>query len=316
MIQPVSNFPLVYSPRNFYSGEGEAMKRSSVSCSLLLCLLCLSAILCGPATAARAQDQSGSISGTLMDPAGAVLRGAQVSIPDKGLIVSTDQQGRFFFSGLQPGNYTISVSYIGFQKLTKSVTVNAGTATAVDLRLQVASKNQTVLVTAATASAQVEAVNEERAADNILQVMPVKTITSLPSSNLGNAIGRLPSVSLTRNEGEDQFVQVRGTEPRLNNTTVDGFNMPSEDPGLREFDFSAMPAGIVDSIQISKTLQANMDGDGIGGSVNLVTKTASDTPTYEISVLGGATRRSRTAVRTQITTAPGAGASEPTRNWA
>ena len=65
--------------------------------------------------------------------------------------------------------------------------------------------------------------------------------------------------------------------------------MPSEDPGLREFDFSAIPAGIVDSIQISKTLQANMDGDGIGGSVNLVTKTATDTPTYEISALGGYT---------------------------
>jgi outer membrane receptor protein involved in Fe transport len=65
--------------------------------------------------------------------------------------------------------------------------------------------------------------------------------------------------------------------------------MPSEDPGVREFDFSAMPAGIVDSIQISKTLQANMDGDGIGGSVNLVTKTATDKPTYQISALGGYT---------------------------
>jgi len=233
--------------------------------------------------------QAGSISGTLMDPAGAVLRGAQVSIPAKDMIVSTDEQGRFFFSGLPPGDYEISVSYIGFQKLTKTVTVNAGGSTDASLQLQVASNKQTVLVTAASASAEVEAVNEERAADNIVQVMPVQTIESLPSSNLGNAIGRLPSVSLTRNEGEDQYVQVRGGEPRLTNTTVDGFNMPSEDPGVREFDFSAVPAGIVDSIQVSKTLEANMDGDGIGGSVNLVTKTASDTPTYQISALGGYT---------------------------
>lgn len=265
------------------------MKHLSIRLPLLVCVLALYAFFCGLAAPARAQTQAGSISGTLTDPAGAVLRGAQVSIPAKGMIVSTDQQGRFFFSGLQFGDYTLSVSYIGFQNLTKTVTVNPGTSTTVSLQLQVASQKQTVLVTAASASAQVEAVNEERAADNILQVMPVQTITSLPSSNLGNAIGRLPSVSLTRNEGEDQYVQVRGTEPRLNNTTVDGFNMPSEDPGVREFDFSAIPAGIVDSIQISKTLQANMDGDGIGGSVNLVTKTASDTPTYQISVLGGYT---------------------------
>ena len=265
------------------------MNRIAVNRTLWAFLLCLPALLCGVAIPAGAQSQTGSISGLLTDPAGAVLRGAQVSIPAQGMNTTTDQQGIFFFAGLSAGSYTLSITYIGFQPITQTVTVTAGNTTTVNLKLQVATQQQVVLVTAQGLSAQVEAVNEERAADNILQVMPVQTITSLPSSNLGNAIGRLPSVSLTRNEGEDQFVQVRGTEPRLNNTTVDGFNMPSEDPGVREFDFSAIPAGIVDSIQISKTLQANMDGDGIGGSVNLVTKTATDTPTYEISALGGYT---------------------------
>jgi TonB-dependent receptor len=239
------------------------------------------------ATTARAQSQAGSISGTLTDPAGSVLRGAQVSIPDKGAIVSTDEQGRFFFSGLQPGNYTISVSYIGFANLTKNVTVNPGESAAVNLQLQVESQKQSVLVTAGSASAEVEAVNEERTADNLIQVMPTQTITDLPDRNLGDAISRMASVALTRNEGQDNFVEVRGTEARLNNTTVDGFNMPSEDPGIREFDFFAVPTGIVDSVKVSKTLQANMDGDGIGGSIDLVTKTASDTPTYQITAIGG-----------------------------
>ena len=239
------------------------------------------------ASGACAQNQAGSISGTLMDPAGAVLRGAQVLIPTKGMVTSTDQQGRFFFSGLQPGDYTVSVSYIGFQKLEKAVTVNPGSSTTVSLQLQVESANQSVLVTAGSASAEVEAVNEERAADNLIQVMPTQTITSLPDRNLGDAISRMASVALTRNEGQDNFVGVRGGEPRLTNTTVDGFNMPSQDPGIREFDFFSVPTGIVDSVKVSKTLEANMDGDGIGGSINLVTKTASDTPTYQITALGG-----------------------------
>src|ERR1700739_302647 len=230
-------------------------------------------------------NQAGSISGTLTDSAGAVLRGAQVSIPAKGMIVSTDEQGRFFFSGLQPGDYAVSVSYIGFQKLTKTVTVNPGEATTVSLQLQVESENQSVLVTAGSASAEVEAVNEERAADNLIQVMPTETITSLPDRNLGDAISRMASVALTRNEGQDNFVGVRGGEPRLTNTTVDGFNMPSQDPGIREFDFFSVPPGIVGSVVLSKTLQANMDGDGIGGSIDLVTKTASDTPTYQITAM-------------------------------
>jgi TonB-dependent receptor len=234
-----------------------------------------------------AQNQAGSISGTLMDSSGAVLRGAQVSIPAKGMFVSTDEQGRLFFSGLQPGNYTISVRYIGFENLTKTVTVNPGESTTVSLQLQVESQNQSVLVTAGSASAEVEAVNEERAADNLIQVMPTQTITNLPDRNLGDAISRMASVALTRNEGQDNFVEVRGTEARLNNTTVDGFNMPSQDPGLRELDFFAVPTGIVDSVKVSKTLQANMDGDGIGGSIDLVTKTASDTPTYQITAIGG-----------------------------
>jgi outer membrane receptor for ferrienterochelin and colicin len=236
-----------------------------------------------------APSSTGSISGTLTDSAGAVLRGARVSIPARNQVVFTDQQGRFFFSGLQPGEYTVSISYVGFKKVRKTVTVSAGSSTSLNLQLQVASSNQTVLVSAASASAEVEAVNEERAADNIVQVLPVKMITSLPAPNLGNALGRLPGVSLTRNEGQDQYVQVRGTEPRLTNTTVDGFNLPSADPGVREYDYSVLPPSIIDSVQVSKTLQANMDGDGIGASINIITKTATDTPTYEFTALGGFT---------------------------
>lgn len=267
-----------------------------LSRGVLLLAFCF--LLCGLFPAAHAENasaiaaaavQTGSISGTLTDQVGAVLRGAQVSIPSKNLTVYTDQQGRFFFSGLQPGTYTISVSYIGFKKQTKTVSVSVGSSTSVNMQLQVASSKQTVLVTAGSASAQVQAVNEERAADNIMQVMPQKIITSLPSANLGNALGRLPGVSLQRNEGEDQYVQIRGTEPRLTNTTVNGLNLPTIDPGVREFDFSVLPAGIVDSVQVSKTLQANMDGDGIGGSINVITKTASDKPTYEFTAMGGYT---------------------------
>src|ERR1700744_1788005 len=77
----------------------------------------------GSISGGTAQNHSGSISGPLTDPAGSVLRGAEVSIAAKDIIVSTDEQGRFFFSGLQPGDYTISVNYIGFRKMKKTVTV-------------------------------------------------------------------------------------------------------------------------------------------------------------------------------------------------
>src|SRR5215471_10151807 len=98
-----------------------------------------------------------------------------------------------------------------------------------------------------------------------------------------------PTASIDSNDAEGTSAQVRGTEPRLTNTTIDGINVPSPEPGVRQIKFDALPADIVESVEINKTLQANMDGDGIGGSINLVTKTASERPTISLSGMGGYT---------------------------
>jgi len=58
---------------------------------------------------------------------------------------------------------------------------------------------------------------------------------------------------------------------------------------VRQIKLDAIPADIVESVEINKTLQANMDPDGIGGSVNLVTKTAGERPTINVSGMGGYT---------------------------
>src|SRR5438046_6139365 len=92
---------------------------------------------------------------------------------------------------------------------------------------------------------------------------------------MADAIGRLPSVTLERDEGEGKYVQIRGTEPRLSNLTIDGINVPSPEGGVRQVKLDTIPADLVESVEINKTLEANMDGDGIGGSVDLVTKSVS-----------------------------------------
>ena len=120
-------------------------------------------------------------------------------------------------------------------------------------------------------------------------MLSADVITSLPNANIADAVGRLPSVTLERDEGEGKYVQIRGTEPRLSNTTIDGVNVPSPESGVRQIKLDTIASDLVESIEINKTLQANMDADGIGGSVNLRTKTASDRPTIAMSALGGYT---------------------------
>jgi TonB-dependent receptor len=254
----------------------------------ILCMAALGLILNFAAVnRTQAQGGKGTIRGRVVDASGDVLLGAEVTLDQSDISVSTDARGEFFIRDLQPGSYTLTISYVGFKPITKKVEVAGGQAATVDAKLEVLSQNEEILVTAERAAGEAEEINRERSADNIVQVITADVIRSLPNANMADALGRLPSVSLERDEGEGKYVQIRGTAPRLTNTTIDGVNVPSPEAGVRQIKFDAIPADIVESVEISKTLQANMDGDGIGGSVNLVTKTATERPTVSLSGMGG-----------------------------
>src|SRR6266581_3228391 len=253
--------------------------------SFLFVLVCALSLI----PSSQAQSRKGTIAGRVTDSSGGALIGAQATVQPKGVSVVSDARGQFFINDLDPGSYTVTVTYVGFEPFTQTVNVTAGQAASVDAKLDVESQNLKVLVTAERASGEAEAINRELTADNIVQVLPSDVIRSLPNANMADALGRLPSVTIERDEGEGKYVQVRGTEPRLTNTTIDGINVPSPESGVRQIKFDAIPADIVESIEINKTLQANMDGDGIGGSVNLVTKTAGERPTVNLGGMGGYT---------------------------
>ena len=254
-----------------------------------ICIFVAGLLLLAPTKQVLAQEQKGAIAGTVTDQTGAALTGAQVTIEPSGANVVSNEQGKYIINALAPGNYTLTISYVGLATFTQMVTVAPGQTANLDAKLQVQSESQSVLVTAPRAGAEAEAINIERSADNILQVLTSEVIRSLPNANMADALGRLPSVTLERDEGEGKYVQVRGTEPRLTNASIDGVILPSPEPGVRQIKFDAIPADIVESVQVSKTLQANMDGDGIGGSVNLVTKMATDLPTVSLSSMNGYT---------------------------
>lgn len=245
-------------------------------------------LLCMPVTV-QGESRTGSIAGTVTDPTGAVLQGVQVAIGHKGISETTGQQGSFLRSDLKPGSYQVTFSYVGFKTLRETVQVVAGETTKVNAQLKLSSKVQSVIVTAARAGGEAEAINTERSAATIEEVMPRQVIRSLPNANIADSVGRLPNVSLDRDEGEGKYIEVRGTEPRLTNAMIDGINIPSAESGVRQFKFDILPADSVESVQLHKTLQADMPGDGIGGSVNLVTMVPTDRPDYSIGAMGGFT---------------------------
>jgi TonB-dependent receptor len=250
--------------------------------SLLMSLLLLS-------PAVFAQSDKGVIAGSVVDSQGGAVPGAQLQLAPLGIISVSNNQGLFNLPAVPAGHYTLSVSYIGFETQKTEINITGNQVLNVNLTLKVASTSEEILVTADRPHGETEAINQTRTANNILQVLPAEVIRSLPNANVADAIGRLPSVTLFRIEGEGVYIQVRGTEPRLTNVTVDGITLPSPEPTIRQVRLDVIPSDLVEAVELNKTLSANQDANGIGGSVNLRTKEAGDSPTLNLFGDGGYT---------------------------
>jgi outer membrane receptor protein involved in Fe transport len=260
--------------------------RNSITCVLFLC-----PFFFGEPSSLSAAEPKATITGSVTDASQAILPGAVVKLDEDKVIVASDNQGQFTITNVDPGTHKLSVDYVGFSPSTVTTTVTTGQVARVNIVMNVASDTERVIVTAERAHGEAEAINETRVADNVLNVLPSEVITSLPNKNIADALGRLPGVTLERDEGEGKYVQIRGTEPRLANLTIDGVEVPSPEGGVRQVKLDVIPADLVDSVQINKTLQPNMNGDAIGGSVNLVTKKAVDRPNLTLYGLGGYAHR-------------------------
>jgi TonB-dependent receptor len=249
-------------------------------CVLICCVLHL--------TPVSAQERKATIRGQATDTNHDPLVGARVELQPLGQTEVTDAQGQFTIPDVAPGSYTVNISYVGFTTFSKQVTVAAGGTTNVEAELQIETVAEQVIVRGERERGEIEALNRELTAENIVQVLPAEVIISLPNTNIADALGRLPSVSLERDEGEGKYIQIRGTEPRLSNVTIDGVHVPSPE-SVRNVKLDTIPADMVESVEIYKTLSANMEGDAIGGSANLVTKKATEQPYLFLEGLGGIT---------------------------
>ena len=236
---------------------------------------------------AQAQTGHGVIVGTVSGPAGGALTNASVSLAGTNLAATTDQQGQYRLSPVPAGDHTVVVTYTSMGTGTATVKVTAGQTVTADLRL---SYSEAIEVSGSPfLQGQAKALNTQENATNITNVVASDQISRFPDINAAEATQRLPAVSLLRDQGEGRYVLIRGTESRLNSTTVNGERLPSPEGGVRNVALDTIPADVLESISVSKTLTPDMDGDAIGGTVDLVTKRASLESSTQASVAGGYT---------------------------
>ena len=122
---------------------------------------------------------------------------------------------------------------------------------------------------------EVAARNIERNSVNVVNVMSAKAMELSPDITVANVIKRMSGVTVERNSsGEGQYAILRGMDKRYNYTLVNGVKIPSPDNKNRFVPLDIFPSEILDRIEVTKSLTADMEGDGIGGAVNLVMKDA------------------------------------------
>ncbi|MYL01673.1 MAG: TonB-dependent receptor plug domain-containing protein [Gammaproteobacteria bacterium] len=115
-----------------------------------------------------------------------------------------------------------------------------------------------------------------RSADNLISVVTSDSIGQFPDENVSEALQRINGVFVERDQGEGRFVGVRGIDPQLNVASINGLNVPAPESDRRNVALDVIPSDLVESLEVTKTLTPDQDGDAIGGTINIKSLSAFD----------------------------------------
>ena len=217
--------------------------------------------------------QTGNIQGVISDENGIYLPGANVFIENLNKGAITDFDGRFTLLGIPEGEHTLQVSYLGYETVEQTMTVNAGTTSAFELVL-VPSSMALQEVQVIGMGGQAKALNTQKTNINITNVVSTDQIGKFPDANIGDAVKRIPGITMQVDQGEARNIIVRGLSPQLNSVTLNGSRIPSAEGDNRNIQMDLIPSDMIQTIEVNKAVTPDMDADALGGSVNLVTRTA------------------------------------------
>lgn len=234
----------------------------------------------------QAQTTAFNVSGYVFDEQGLALPGATVQIQSLTRGVVTDQSGRFVMAGVPSGAHVLEVSYLGFQSQSREVTVSASIEVEFTLSPGIIQGDE-VMVISERLAGEAKALNQQRANMNVTNVVSTDQIGKFPDANIGDALKRIPSITVLYDQGEARFASIRGSAPQLNSVQINGERIPSAEAEIRTVQLDLIPSDMIQTIEVNKVLTADMDADAIGGSVNLITRAPSGGQRISVTAAGG-----------------------------
>jgi TonB-dependent receptor len=241
--------------------------------------------------AVQASAAASTVEGVITDAVSKEpLYGANVILVGTGLGSATDMDGNFKITNVAAGTYTLRVSYIGYKTPEVEITVKANVTSKHNFALDPVGLEGQVVVVTAQAVGQKQAINQQLTSDQITNVVSKAKIQELPDANAAESVGRLPGVSVLRNGGEGTQVIIRGMQPKYNSIMIDGIKMSSTSSDNRSSDLSMVSSNMLEGIEVSKSVTADMDPDVIGGTVNFELREAktavSGVPEFSLDIQG------------------------------
>ena len=247
-----------------------------------LALACITAL--GLSVAPVVHAAEGIVIGSVKDAAKArSYNGAKIKIKELDLVTEAGRDGSFRFTSIPAGTYTLEISYLGEDTITQTVVVNDNDITRAPVVMGVGDTIDEILVRGQR-SGQASAINQQRVSDRISSIVSADAIGQFPDQNAAESLQRLPGLSIERDQGEGRFVGIRGIDPNLNNVTINGLNIPSPESGVRSVALDVIPSELIQTLEVSKSVTPDMDGDAIGGSVSVKSVSAFDKPRDTASV--------------------------------
>ena len=223
------------------------------------------------AAAAAAAAPRGSLAGVVLDDARHAIAGAVVYIRTLNLGTVSASDGSFSLRGIPEGTYEVCVNYVGYEQICRNFAIRKDETQHCEFLLHEGMAIGSVVVSGIV-EGQRRALTLQRNNDGVSNIVAADQMSRFADANIGDAMKRIPGINVQYDQGEARFGQVRGTAPDLTSVTLNGNRLPSAEGDSRAAQLDLIPTDMIQTIEVNKVVTADMDGDAIGGSVNLVTK--------------------------------------------
>ena len=229
---------------------------------LLVLLLLVSSF---PATARSQTATTSRITGIVTDANGAVVSGASVKLQNKEThaerTATSNDEGRYVFPSLEPGDYSITVEAKGFRKTTVfEVTAQVSKSTSLDVTLQPGGAAEQVSVTATT---EVALQKDDASVGNVIDR---DRVARLPNAT------RQATDLLNLQPGITSGGEVTGARADQNTFNLDGIDVSDNVLGLPYRTVIPVPTESLDEFRVTVSNPNATFGRSAGGQITFVTK--------------------------------------------